>query len=172
VKKKTLKKQYFTVQLVLSAVMSSLVCVATFLIRIPNPPTQGYINFGDAMIFVSALSFNAVVGGFAGGVGAALADILAGYAHFAPFTLIIKGVEGIIAGLIAGKKSVLRDSFAVAIAGSEMIVGYFLVEFYLYGLGAALTEIPGNIVQMVIGGIIGIPIAIVIRKRLPETLKH
>jgi uncharacterized membrane protein len=52
-----------------------------------------------------------------------------------------------------------------------MIVGYFLVEFYLYGLGAAVTEVPGNIVQMVVGGIIGIPIAIVIRKRLPKTLK-
>jgi len=152
--------------------MAALVCVATFIIRIPNPPTQGYINFGDLMIFVSALTFGAVIGGYAGGVGSALADILAGYAHFALYTLIIKGAEGSISGLISNQKSMSRDVLAVIVAGVEMISGYFLIEWYLYGWGAALTEVLGNITQIAVGGIVGIPLAIIIRRRLPEVLKY
>jgi hypothetical protein len=34
-----------------------------------------------------------------------------------------------------------------------------------------LGEIPANIAQIVIGGLIGIPIALVLRRRLPEILR-
>ena len=36
----------------------------------------------------------------AGGLGSALADLLTGYAHWAPWTLVIKGIEGWIAAAI------------------------------------------------------------------------
>jgi hypothetical protein len=39
------------------------------------------------------------------------------------------------------------------------------------GWETALLEVPGNIVQVAIGGLVGIPIAYVVRKRLPEILK-
>jgi len=85
-----------------------------------------------------------------------------------------KGLEGFLAGLITNKKTPFRDVLAIAIAGSEMITGYFLVELYLlqWGLGGALAEVPGNIAQIVIGGLLGIPIAFVLRRRLPEILKY
>jgi len=159
-------------RIAVSAVMAALVCVATVIVQIPNPATRGYINIGDAMIFVSALTFGTFVGGIAGGVGSALADVVSGYGLYAPFTLIVKGLEGVIAGLITNRKNVTRDILAVAIAGGEMIVGYFLTEFYLLQFGwAALTEVPGNIFQIVAGGVIGIPVASVLRRRLPEALK-
>jgi hypothetical protein len=62
----------------------------------------------------------------------------------------------------------------VVVAGSEMVTGYFLVELYLlqWGLGGALAEVPGNILQIAIGGLLGIPIALVLRRRLPEILKY
>lgn len=155
-----------------SAVMAALVCVATVLVQIPNPATRGYINIGDAMIFVSALTFGTFVGGIAGGVGSAIADILSGYGLYAPFTLVVKGLEGVLAGLIANRKSVTRDLLGVVIAGCEMVLGYFLIEFYLLQFGwAALTEVPGNIFQIVAGGVIGIPVASVLRRRLPAVLK-
>ena len=55
------------------------------------------------MIFVSAFTFGPIVGGFAGGVGSAISDVATGYAYFSPFTLIIKGAEGLIAGLISNR---------------------------------------------------------------------
>lgn len=157
------------IQVSLGAVMAALVCVTTLFIRIPNP-MGGYFNVGDVVIFISALTLGPLVGGVAGGLGSSLADLI-GYPVFAPFTLIIKGLEGFIAGLITNKKSVLRDVLAVVVAGTEMILGYFLTEFYLWGIGDALAEIPGNIGQIAIGGLLGIPIAMVLRKRLPEIVR-
>ncbi|MBS7643071.1 ECF transporter S component [Candidatus Bathyarchaeota archaeon] len=156
-----------TRSLAISAVMAALVCVATMLVQIPNPPTRGYINVGDAMIFVSALTFGMIVGGVAGGIGSALADILSGYAFYAPFTLVIKGMEGLLAGVISDRKRPKRDFLAVIVAGAEMILGYFFVEAYIFGIGAALTEVPGNIFQILVGGLIGIPVAYLVRKRFP-----
>ena len=90
-----------TTRLALIVVLSSLVAVATLLIRIPNP-MGGYFNLGDVMIFVSALTFGPLIGGIAGGVGSAIADMI-GFPLFAIPTLIIKGIEGFLAGLIAMK---------------------------------------------------------------------
>ena len=166
------KRETFLIELSIMAVMTALVAVGTLIIRIPNP-MGGYFNVGDVMIFVSALTFNPLVGGFAGGVGSAIADLI-GFPVFVIPTLIIKGLEGFLAGLITNRKSFFRDILAVIVAGGEMIIGYFLVELYplQWGLGGALAEVPGNVAQIVMGGLVGIPIALVLRRRLPEVLKH
>jgi uncharacterized membrane protein len=153
----------------LIAVMTALVAVGTLIVRIPNP-MGGYFNVGDVMIFVAALTFSPLVGGVAGGLGSAIADII-GFPLFAIPTLLIKGLEGLIAGLVTNKKSVIRDVLAIVMAGTEMVVGYFLVEVYLWGVGGALAEVPANIAQIAIGGLLGIPISFVLRRRLPELLK-
>ncbi len=166
---KLVKNQKAVIQLSLMAVMSALVTVGTLIVQIPNG-MGGYFNVGDVMIFITALTFNPLIGSVAGGLGSAIADII-GYPLFALPTLVIKGFEGLIASLIANKKSVFRDILAVVAAGAEMVTGYYLVELYLYGVGGALGEIPANIAQIAIGGLIGIPVALVLRRRLPEILK-
>jgi uncharacterized membrane protein len=130
----------------------------------------GYFNVGDVMIFVSALTFGPIVGGFAGGIGSSLADLI-GYPTFVIPTLLIKGIEGFLGGFITNRKSVYRDVLAVIVAGVEMVVGYFIAEIYLWGIGSALLEIPTNIAQITIGGLLGIPIAIVLRRRLPQIMR-
>lgn len=158
------------IRLSLIIVMTALIAVSTLLLRIPNP-MGGYFNLGDVMVFVSALTFGPIVGGFSGGLGSAIADII-GFPLFAIPTLIIKGLEGLIAGSLGNKHQIFRDIIAVTIAGVEMVVGYFLVEWLVlqWGLVSALAEVPANIGQIVIGGIIGIPIAYLLRRRLPENL--
>jgi uncharacterized membrane protein len=166
------KKENALVQISLISIMTALVTVGTLIIRIPNP-MGGYFNVGDAMVFVCALTFNPILGGFAGGLGSAIADII-GFPLFVIPTLVIKGLEGFLASLVTDKKNVFRDVLAVVVAGSEMVIGYFLVELYplQWGLGGALAEVPGNIAQIAIGGIVGVPIALVLRRRLPEILKY
>ena len=161
--------QKAVIQLSLMAVMSALVTVGTLIIQIPNG-MGGYFNFGDVMIFVAALTFNPFIGGVAGGLGSALADLMT-YQVYALPTLIIKGLEGLFAGLITTKKSILRDVFAVIVAGVEMVGGYFLFEVYLLGAGQAIAGIPLNIAQVFVGGLIGVPVAIVLRRQLPELLR-
>jgi len=164
------KEQKAVIQLSLMAIMSALVTVGTLIIRIPNP-MGGYFNVGDVMIFVAALTFNPLVGGVAGGLGSAIADII-GFPLFAIPTLVIKGLEGLLASLVANKKSVLRDVIAVVVAGTEMVIGYFLVEVYLWGIATAVLEVPANIAQIAIGGLVGIPVALILRRRLPEILYY
>jgi len=163
------RKQKAVIQISVMAVMSALVTVGTLIVRIPNP-MGGYFNVGDVMIFVAALTFSPLVGGVAGGLGSAIADII-GFPVFALPTLVIKGLEGLLAGLITNKKNVYRDILSVVAAGTEMVIGYFLVEVYLWGLGGALAEVPANIAQIAVGGLVGIPIALVLRRRLPEILR-
>lgn len=149
--------------------MTAIVTVGTLLVQIYNPITRGNLNFGDIMVFVGALTFGPGVGGLAGGVGSAISDALSGYGYFAPFTLVIKGLEGVTTGLISNRNKAWRDVTAVAVAGSVMVGGYFLAEFFPLQLGwAALAEVPGNIIQIVVGAVIGVPLALVLRRSLPE----
>jgi uncharacterized membrane protein len=86
----------------------ALVCVVTISFTLSVPVTGGYFNLGEAIIYIAALTFGSIVGALAGGVGAAIADIIVAPV-FAPGTLIIKGVEGAIVGFL-GKKLVKQTS--------------------------------------------------------------
>lgn len=134
--------------LAFSGIGIALVAVMTMMIQIPIPQTRGYINLGDTIILVLALLFGWKVGFLAGGFGSALADILSGYAYWAPFTLIIKGAEGLLVGFLASPEKKWSTRFLFCILGGlEMVGGYFLVETVIYGRGAALAELPGNLLQ-------------------------
>jgi uncharacterized membrane protein len=147
------------------AVMTALVCVTTMLIQIPIPATEGFFNVGDGMIMVAALSFGPIVGAVAGGLGSALADFAGGWYVWVLPTLVIKGVEGLLVGRIRQSgHGFLTVVIAWVIGGLEMVMGYFLVQVYLYGLSGALVELPFNFVQMAIGGVVGIPIAQVVQR--------
>ena len=89
-----------TIQLAITAVFTSLVAVATMVFSIYVPSTRGFFNIGETMIFITALLFGPLIGSFAGGVGSMVADILLGYPHYAPATLVIKACEGGIVGFL------------------------------------------------------------------------
>jgi len=159
------------VTITVTAVFTALVFLSTYLFQIPIPATQGYFNLGDIMIFISALTFGPTVGGFAGGIGSFLSDAFAGFGTFAPFTLIIKGLEGYVAGLISRRSFQRRTLMIAWAAGSViMVLGYFLAESFFIslvfgsssftGIAAASGEVPFNILQVVGGGVVGIPVSI------------
>ena len=158
-----------TREIAASAVMAALVCVTTMLIQVPIPATEGFFNVGDAMIMVAALTFGPMAGAIAGGIGSSLADLLGGWYVYVIPTLIIKGVEGLLAGWVMSgtdKLSFQRLMFAWIVGGLEMVGGYFLFQVYLYGFSAAFVEVPFNFVQMAVGGIVGIPISLALRTRI------
>ncbi len=151
------------------AIMGALTTVVT-MFALPFAPTGGFFNLGDAIVMTTALIFGPIVGAVAGGVGSALADLLLGYSEFAPFTLLIKGLEGLLIGIIAGgkgKTSLARLAVAWVVGGVVIVGGYWVAEAFFLGLGvtAANAEIIINIPQA-IGSIIGIPIALGVKSRL------
>lgn len=90
--------------LAVAAVFTALVCVATISFSIYVPATQGFFNIGESMVFLSAIFFGPLVGAIAGGVGATLADIILGYPHYAPATLVIKACEGAVVGSLIKRR--------------------------------------------------------------------
>lgn len=155
-----------------SGIGIALVAVMTMLVQVPVPQTRGYINLGDTMILVLALLFGWKVGLVAGGFGSALADILGGYAYWAPFTLVIKGIEGLVVGAFASSEKKWGTRVFFCILGSLwMVGGYFLVETFLYGRGAALAELPGNFLQAAASVVIA-PLLTYLVSRVEGTIIH
>ncbi|MFX1418293.1 MAG: ECF transporter S component [Promethearchaeota archaeon] len=160
----------------LIGVFSALICILTMVVTIPIPATQGFINIGDAGVMICGLLFGPIIGGFSGGIGSALADIFLGYIIYAPGTLIIKGLEGLIVGIIANpkkyyKKINYRDILAVIAGGLLMVYGYFLYELFVYGLPAAVYELILNgIIQFGLGGLIALIFIATARKVIIDNL--
>lgn len=96
----TREKAISPFNLAVTAVFTALVCAATIVFSIYVPATHGFFNIGESMVFLSAILFGPLVGGFAGGVGSMLADLFLGYPHYAPATLIVKACEGAIVGTL------------------------------------------------------------------------
>lgn len=156
----------------LYGVLIALTAAVTMTIAIPFPPTRGFFNLGDAVVFFTAFTFGMRAGGICGGVGSAVADVLLGYGYFAPITLVTKGTEGFVAGLV-GKGGENRKAWAlglgVAAGGVCMVTGYFLGEWVLFGIGNALAEIPVNITQVTVGGTVGIGINYLVSRFLQRS---
>lgn len=152
-------------KLVYSALMTALITVGTMVIQIPTPATKGYINVGDSFIFLSAAIFGPAVGFITGGFGSGLADLLSGYAYWAPWTFIIKGLEGLIAAFIFKKYNNIYLKTASLIAGAAwMVLGYYIAGGIMYGFKASLADVPGNIVQGIGSIIIGLILINVIKR--------
>ena len=150
-------------RLVLSALMAALVYVATVVVQVPSP-ANGYVNLGDCFVLLSGWLLGPWYGAAAAGIGSMLVDLLS-YPHYAPGTLVIKGLDAMAAALIframgRGKTGQLVSGIVGEVI---MVAGYFLYAALLLGKGlAAAASIPGNIVQGVLGIVIGMALAAVL----------
>ncbi|MBN1283938.1 MAG: ECF transporter S component [Anaerolineae bacterium] len=160
-------------QIALTGVMAALVMALTYFIRIPTP-LGGYVHLGDLAINFVALAFGPVAGMVAGGVGTALADVVAGYPLFAIASLIVHGLQGYVVGRIAHGKTDWRVLALAVVAGAAIVVaGYFIAEatFLGYGVGVASTEIVPNIVQGIAGSV-GIAVYLAVRRAYPPIARY
>ena len=149
-----------TLILSIIAIFTTLNFVVTYWVQIPIPATGGYINIGDIAIMFIALLFGPIIGGITGGLGPMLADVFSPYIIYAPATVVIKGIEGFLIGLISNPKNCegrvsYHDIIAVLIGGVLIPLGYFIYEAFILGFGVivALVEMPGNFFQFILAAI-------------------
>lgn len=145
------------------ALFVALVSLTTF-IRVPGLNTS-YYNLGEFMIFTVALVFGAKAGLLAGALGSALVDLIVA-PLWAPFTLLIKGLEAWVVGSVAEEGKMGKNILALILGGHIMIVGYALTTWFLYDWPSVLPEIAGNYGQAGFGAILALPIARQINKYL------
>ena len=141
--------------LVRSALFAALCTVMTLVLQVPSP-MQGYVNLGDCAVLLSAWVLGPVYGGAAAGVGSMLADLLSGYAHYAPGTLAIKFTMAFTAALLfraLGRRHLLLgQAVSGAASGGILVGGYFAYACLWLGKGwAAAASIPGNVLQALFG---------------------
>lgn len=143
---------------VYGALLIALVTVGTMVIKIPTVTTQGYVNLGDGFIILAAYLFGPAMGFIAGGIGSALADVLGGYAVWAPWTLVIKGLMGVLVGYLTLHfgKSIFSKAIIFLIAEAWMTLGYFSASLIMFGYAAAVVDVPSNMIQGAVGIIMGI----------------
>ncbi|NLM75619.1 MAG: ECF transporter S component [Clostridiaceae bacterium] len=119
-----------TKKYIFTGLMTALVFVLTFSIKIPVPYTSGYIHLGDSMIYLSVIILGPVSGAFASGVGSMLADIAGGYVHYALPTLIIKSLMAFVTGIVLNSEN--RRSFVTSLITTLTMWAGLSAGTYLY----------------------------------------
>jgi uncharacterized repeat protein (TIGR04002 family) len=157
--------------LVLSAMFAALIAVVTAFIKIPSP--LGYTHAGDSMIYLAACVLPAPYGVAAAAIGGGLADLLAGYPHWAIPTAIIKSlnvVPFIIARYYLKKKD--RDNKIITVptiisiipTSAVTIFGYLFANALLYDWASAIAEMPTCWVQPTAGAVLYLVVGIALDK--------
>ncbi len=161
-----------------TAAFATLAFLGTTVIRIPLPASGGYFNLGDTFVMAAALLYGPLVGGLVGAIGPAMADAL-GFPQFILATAMVKGIEGTLIGLLAGKRPrPLRVIIALAAGVVVLVGGYYIFEAAVYPAlarripffgvtdpAAALAEIIPNLLQGGISAVIAFGIWRILARR-------
>lgn len=152
--------------MVLAGIFAALIFVITYFIKIPLPAvTRGaYINLGDTAIYIVASLINPLYAMFAAGIGSAMADVAYGGGIYIPATLVIKGLMGWVAAIIARQGKFGAYIISCVVAGIIMVAGYGLFETAVFGLKTALASSVYNLIQLAGGVIAALPFYVAIQR--------
>jgi len=172
----TYRSKSTALRIALMAVLTAVVVVFTLVVRVPTP-IKGYISLCDVIIVFSAYLFGPWVAAIAGGLGTGIADLIGGYAQWAPLSFVIHGLQGYLIAIIAranlpsgsvpGDARMVRLIIAGVVGMIVMTGGYYLAGGVLYGFEAALVEIPLNLMQSGVGVVLGIAVSRSVLKAYP-----
>lgn len=142
-----------TKRLALAGQLAGVTLLLT-LISIPLPSGYGYVNLGDGGVYLCAILLPGGLGVLAAGLGAALADLILGWAMYAPVTLVVKGLTALLVGL-ALRKAKKGNLILSLLCCLTVPLGYFLYEAILLTAPVAAVNILPNALQAAIGAGLG-----------------
>ena len=142
----------------ISAMLASLVFVATFLIKIPL--AVGYVHIGDGIVFLASALLPAPYALIATAVGVSLADLCSGYVIYIPITALIRILTVLC---FSRKKPMLsaRNIIALLLGIIICAVGYYVFEaiFVYENAISALAGLPFNLAQSAVGALLYLVLA-------------
>ncbi len=142
---------------VLTALFAAVTAVMTAFVKINTGINEGYIHFGDSVIYLTACILPMPYACVSAAVGGGLADLLAGAAVWAPITAVIKALNALPFAIVhspkfakAPNKILSKATVPIPIlSGMITIFGYLLAESIMYNFASALTSVPFSVVQAV-----------------------
>lgn len=137
-----------------AALMAAIITVFTAFVKFNTGINNGYLHFGDSMVYFAGCLLGPV-GMLSSAIGGALADIIAGSAMWALPTAIIKALNCsvfVLASWLYKKKKPFRivNAFTVTttvISGLITIFGYLVAEGLMYSFPSAWTSVPFSCIQ-------------------------
>ncbi len=144
----------------MTAMFTALITVSTAFIKVPH--AFGYTHPGDSMVYLSACVLPTPYGIIASALGGGLADLLAGYPQWILPTMIIKALNAVpfvLCRYFLSKKKdnkIINIPYLVMLVPTTIItvVGYFIANYLLYGVGGAMAELAMWWIQPSIGALI------------------
>ncbi|MCL2699375.1 MAG: ECF transporter S component [Defluviitaleaceae bacterium] len=160
-----------TYDMVMIALLTAITYVATRFIHIPVPTsvtTGGLMHLGNIVIVVSAIVFGKKKAAVSAAFGMALFNLTSPFVIWAPFTFVIRGMQGYAIGHISHMKDNGSNTFfniaAVTAGGVIQIAGYYLAEVAIYGNWITpLLSIPGDMAQIA-AAFAGLPLAMLLKR--------
>lgn len=96
--------------------------------------------------------------------------VTGGYMVYVLPTFLIKGLVALVAWKLCRKDQPLLALLSFLLAEAVMVLGYFLLEWALYGVASAAAAIGPNVVQGIAGVLIGM-LCLLITPRLERVAK-
>lgn len=139
--------------LTLSGLFAAIIFVLTAYVHIPSH--NGYTHIGDAFIYLAATILPMPYAICASAIGAMFADVLSGYAIWAPATIIIKILVALLFTSKNEKIVCKRNILGIFFAAIITFVGYYLYEaIFISNFAVALLGLVGYLTQSVLSGIV------------------
>lgn len=170
---KTAESRFSVLDVALTGVFTALVFVMTMFVQVQIIPAQGgLVHLGNVPLFFAAAFFGKKVGALCGGLGMALSDLVTPWQIYAPISLIVVGLMGLVFGMIVNKKPTFPKLLLATVAALAIkLAGYYIGEIFTTGsFLVPLQSVPGNVIQIVTGAVIAIPVILVVKKPLMNVL--
>ena len=99
------------------------------------------------------------------GLGSMFADMVSGWAQYAPVSLVVKALMGLVVALLMKMlpERIWGLTVAMLVGSALMVAGYFAFDWVVFGIAAATVNLYFNLVQAVGGVILGIPLIMLLR---------
>lgn len=138
--------------------------MTAYMFHIPYGANNGYIHFGDMLIYLAAVLLPRPYALAAAAIGGGLADLLTA-PMWMPATIIIKMLIVLPFTSHSDRILTVRNKTAPLFAGVISIAGYYLAEVILFGSFAApVASVFGNLVQAVGSAVLFFVVAVVFEK--------
>ncbi len=129
----------------------------------------GYVNLGDSAILLFATFLRPLEAFIVGGIASALADLYLGYSHYALFTLVIKGLEGLCVAYLFAKLPHKMKLASYLLGCFILVAGYYFADALLYNsFVVAIAGVGFNFTQGVTSVIVATTVYTLLKNHLPK----
>ena len=156
-------------------VLAGMCAIATSL-KIPLG-VGAMVHLGTAFMFTVAIVQGGVYAGLSAAIGSAFFDLLMGFSPYTPWSFVIKGLAGLIAGSIAhglwpreydpSAPWLFRSLTACILAAAWTLGGYIIAWWQVTGsLAVAFANSPGSLLTSAVGLIVALFLSPRLRKAI------